>query len=246
MIVLVFTAIQPACAFTCRPFHSPVASCKPQATARLVNSHTSRIPALLTSRPRSRPTGPSILAVGTSYGILGFGLCLSVARGILTATEATVGVALVWTGLVLGISFLEAWVKFRAPFLPLHLGLDVGRTVFPTLNAAEVAMAATLTASHAMGRGQSWRWLGSLVAMQAFEAFYLTPRLVLIGKHVIYQALAAPGENLTEKQWQALVELQHEVEHSERPPVALHVAYVVSEMVKLAVLARIVWRSIRS
>jgi hypothetical protein len=39
-------------------------------------------------------------------------------------------ILLLWAGLVLGISFLEAWVKFKAPSLTKAVGLDVGRAVF--------------------------------------------------------------------------------------------------------------------
>ena len=72
--------------------------------------------------------------------------------------QAAASVATLWAGFVLAISFFEAWVKFRAPFLPKFFALDgaslspstsswnhaspvpapVGRTIFPTLNAIEV------------------------------------------------------------------------------------------------------------
>lgn len=44
----------------------------------------------------------------------------------------------VWAGLVLGISFLEAPVKFTAPSLSRAVGLDVGRHVFAALNKVEI------------------------------------------------------------------------------------------------------------
>ena len=53
--------------------------------------------------------------------------------------------SLVWLGMLLGISFLEAPLKFRAPGITLPLGLGIGRLVFRALNAAEHALAATLT-----------------------------------------------------------------------------------------------------
>lgn len=37
---------------------------------------------------------------------------------------------LLWSGMILGISFLESWIKFRAPGLTKAMGLSVGRTVF--------------------------------------------------------------------------------------------------------------------
>lgn len=51
------------------------------------------------------------------------------------------GLAFVWAGLVAGISFLEAPVKFTAPSLTREVGLDVGRHVFGALNRAELALA---------------------------------------------------------------------------------------------------------
>lgn len=52
-----------------------------------------------------------------------------------------VSVTFVWAGMVLGISFLEAPLKFRAPGVTVPLGLGIGRLVFRALNACEVAFA---------------------------------------------------------------------------------------------------------
>ncbi|MEQ6903730.1 hypothetical protein [Nocardioides sp. YIM 152588] len=59
------------------------------------------------------------------------------------AAVATGG-TLVWLGMVLAISFLEAPLKFRAPGVTLQLGLGIGRLVFRALNAAELVLAATV------------------------------------------------------------------------------------------------------
>jgi hypothetical protein len=53
------------------------------------------------------------------------------------------GTVFVWLGMVLGISFLEAPLKFRAPDVTLQIGLGIGRIVFRALNIAEAALAAT-------------------------------------------------------------------------------------------------------
>ena len=47
---------------------------------------------------------------------------------------------LVWAGMIAGISFLEAPVKFTAPSLTLAIGLDVGRHVFSAFNKVEIAL----------------------------------------------------------------------------------------------------------
>jgi hypothetical protein len=48
---------------------------------------------------------------------------------------------LVWLGMVLAISFLEAPLKFRAPDVTVPIGLGIGRLVFRALNAVEAGLA---------------------------------------------------------------------------------------------------------
>ncbi|RUT78113.1 hypothetical protein [Ancylomarina longa] len=50
----------------------------------------------------------------------------------------------VWAGFLLAISFMEAWVKFRATSLDFATGLDVGVHVFGALNLVERFFAAAL------------------------------------------------------------------------------------------------------
>lgn len=47
-----------------------------------------------------------------------------------------------WAGLVAGISFLEAPLKFTAPHITVALGLGIGRIVFAALNKVEWVLAA--------------------------------------------------------------------------------------------------------
>ena len=42
-----------------------------------------------------------------------------------------------WLGFLGAISFMEAWLKFRAPGITLELGLGIGRLVFNALNKVE-------------------------------------------------------------------------------------------------------------
>jgi hypothetical protein len=42
-----------------------------------------------------------------------------------------------WVGFVCAISFMEAWLKFRAPGMSLPIGLSVGKIVFSALNRME-------------------------------------------------------------------------------------------------------------
>lgn len=53
----------------------------------------------------------------------------------------------VWAGLVAGISFLEAPLKFTAPNITVPLGLGIGRIVFAAVNKAELGLAALAAGS---------------------------------------------------------------------------------------------------
>jgi len=51
------------------------------------------------------------------------------------------GCIFIWIGMVCAISFLEAWLKFRAPGVTLPIGLGIGRLVFSALNKVEWILA---------------------------------------------------------------------------------------------------------
>jgi asparagine N-glycosylation enzyme membrane subunit Stt3 len=59
-------------------------------------------------------------------------------------------ITFVWLGMVLGISFLEAPIKFRAPGITIELGVGIGRLVFRALNIVECVFALVLIASLAL------------------------------------------------------------------------------------------------
>lgn len=46
-----------------------------------------------------------------------------------------------WIGFVGAISFMEAWLKFRAPGVTLPLGLGIGSLIFSALNKVEWVLA---------------------------------------------------------------------------------------------------------
>lgn len=49
-----------------------------------------------------------------------------------------------WLGLIIGISFLEAPLKFQAPGITIELGLGIGRLVFAAMNIVEGVFAILL------------------------------------------------------------------------------------------------------
>jgi hypothetical protein len=72
-----------------------------------------------------------------------------------TATAVATSAVLVWLGMVLAISFLEAPLKFRAPGVTVPVGLGIGRIVFRALNRVEIMLAAVTLAAVVIGRPSS-------------------------------------------------------------------------------------------
>ncbi|WP_350270312.1 hypothetical protein AAFP32_01430 [Brevibacterium sp. CBA3109] len=50
----------------------------------------------------------------------------------------------IWLGLIIGISLIEAPLKFTAPGITIPLGLGIGRLVFTTMNWVEIVIAVIL------------------------------------------------------------------------------------------------------
>ncbi|MGY5206580.1 hypothetical protein [Nocardia gipuzkoensis] len=86
---------------------------------------------------------------------------------------------MLWLGMVLAISFLEAPLKFRAPGVTLPLGLGIGRLVFRALNVTEAVLAALLVvAALIVGPGRAtWLWLGVAAALLAVQIAVVRPPL---------------------------------------------------------------------
>jgi len=90
---------------------------------------------------------------------------------ILVAAAAT----MIWLGMVLAISFLEAPLKFRAEGLELQVGLAIGRIVFRALNIAEVAWAVVIALCLTIA-GPS----GPVLVLAAVTAVLLAVQLLLV------------------------------------------------------------------
>jgi hypothetical protein len=73
--------------------------------------------------------------------------------GPLWARTALLVVPAVWLGLIVGISLIEAPLKFTAPGITIPLGLGIGRRVFLAMNVLEVVLAVLLLVA-------LWRCLG--------------------------------------------------------------------------------------
>lgn len=60
------------------------------------------------------------------------------------AAGARILLPAVWLGLIIGISLIEAPLKFTAPGITIPLGLGIGRLVFTAMNWVEIVIAVVL------------------------------------------------------------------------------------------------------
>lgn len=116
-----------------------------------------------------------------------------------------------WIGFVCAISFMEAWLKFRAPGINLALGLGIGRLVFNALNKVEWVFAIAIFINFiAVGASLSnWQKL-----------LFFIPSLLLIVQSVwLLPALDARAEL--------------HIQAQQVPPSNLHFYYVGAEILKV-------------
>lgn len=104
--------------------------------------------------PLSRPHEQVIFLLYAALGSFGVATCQ---YNILSHKHLDVTLTFLWLGFLLAISCLEAWVKFKAPFLRKHVAVDIGRYVFAALHAVELALVSAF-------------WLGRLVLVPAAAA----------------------------------------------------------------------------
>jgi len=88
------------------------------------------------------------------------------------ARSALIAVLLIWTGMLLGVSFLAIPAQFGAPSLTRPVAFDVVRQVFGAFGRMEIALALVSGALALLGRAPRLIWLllalpGLMVAVQA-------------------------------------------------------------------------------
>ena len=120
----------------------------------------------------------------------------------------------IWVGFVCAISFMEAWLKFRAPGIDLSLGLGIGRIVFSALNKVEWVLAIAILFNYLLSKDRDFNWTYFLF-MLAFiilllQTFYFLP--VLDARAELY------------------------IRHEAVPPSNMHFVYVFAEFVKVGSL----------
>jgi hypothetical protein len=122
----------------------------------------------------------------------------------------------VWAGFVAAISFMESWLKFRAPGVQLAIGLSIGRLIFKALNRVEwVCFGLILLGGFISGflmNGYSFLWTTAilLAAILLIQTIWLLPSMDDRASRVI------KGEKVAKTK--------------------LHIYYVSLEAIKLALL----------
>lgn len=120
--------------------------------------------------------------------------------------------ALLWIGLLVGVSFLATPVKFMAPSLSLPVALDVGRQTFAVFNRVEWLLAAGLLVALLVRPRNHAATAGAALAavLVVLEAAWLLPALdQRVGMIIAGQSV---------------------------PPSHLHDVYIGVELLKLAAL----------
>jgi len=130
-------------------------------------------------------------------------------------------ITFIWVGFILAISFMEAWIKFRAESLDVPTGLDVGMHVFGALNFVERIFTAI---------------------MLVYVFIHYTDRVVVVSALTIFTFIVAQsGYLLPELNEHAQLIMQGmQPEKS-----SVHVMYVVMEFVKLICLFVLGFRQVR-
>ena len=119
-----------------------------------------------------------------------------------------------WIGFVCSISFLEAWLKFRAPGVTLPIGLGIGRLVFAALNKVEWVFALAIIVSTYTKPAITIFNQKALLILALF--FLITQTLWLLPALDARAQLYINGENVG--------------------PSNLHIYYVIAEFLKVITL----------
>jgi hypothetical protein len=84
-----------------------------------------------------------------------------------------------WLGLIIGISLIEAPLKFQAPGITIPLGLGIGRLVFTAMNIVELVLAGLLLLSLIGQRVDRWFWalVGGAVVVLLAKVMVIRPVL---------------------------------------------------------------------
>jgi hypothetical protein len=87
---------------------------------------------------------------------------------------------LLWCGCIIAISFIEAWLKFRAPGITVPLGLAIGKLVFRALNKTEWILVTIILFIYLLGPSSNTALLPYFlipIVILLLQTFWLLPAL---------------------------------------------------------------------
>ena len=122
-----------------------------------------------------------------------------------------------WAGFVSAISFMEAWLKFKAQGVTREIGLSIGKLVFSALNFVEIILLFIV-------------W-GLLLLQKNYNSFQITQQNILFWLVTIVLML--------QTFWlkPALIERAEQIISGIQPPPSKeHLLYVLFEVVKVTTL----------
>lgn len=125
-----------------------------------------------------------------------------------------VGAVFIWIGFLGAISFMEAWLKFRAPGVSISIGLSIGKLVFSALNKVEIVLMILILLNIVLAKGKLF---------SDNHLFFFVPLII-----VLLQTFWALPEL---DKMASLV-----INNRPLPPSNVHMYYVIMEVVKLMCL----------
>ncbi len=128
----------------------------------------------------------------------------------LTKYQVAIATVFLWIGFVCAISFMEAWLKFRAPGVTLPVGLGIGRMVFSALNKVEWVFAIAILINLV--------WSGSWFSPNAV-LMYIPLALLLLQTFWLLPALDIRAE-------------MH-IQGQTVPSYPVHIYYIAAELLKV-------------
>lgn len=125
-----------------------------------------------------------------------------------------VAATFIWIGFLGAISFMEAWLKFRAPGVSIGIGLGIGKLVFGALNKVEIVLMILILLNIILEKGKLF---------SGNHLFFFIPFVIVLLQ--TFWALPALDKmaNLV-------------ITNQPLPPSNVHIYYVVMEVVKLICL----------
>jgi hypothetical protein len=136
----------------------------------------------------------------------------------------------------MAISFMEAWVRLKAPLLRKNIAVDVGRHIFAALNAVEFGLAGAFWITrYTKGSSNSSALPAVATAVLLLLAFFLLPMIFLRAKQkIVYEA--GPLEIWMEEEKALMKLISNEISGQPLTPAKLPVAYALMEMIKAVCL----------